>query len=40
VAVVFGVLGALREDLKRFMAWEEKASAPARQPRKAAKTTA
>ena len=40
VAVVFGVLGALREDLKRFKAWEEKASAPARQPRKAAKTTA
>lgn len=30
VAVVFGVLGALRDDLARFLAWEQKDHAPAR----------
>ncbi|HYE58465.1 MAG TPA: YkvA family protein [Rhodothermales bacterium] len=38
VAVVFGVLNALRDDLARFVAWEQRADAPPRRPRKARKT--
>lgn len=38
VAVVFGVLNALRDDLERFTAWESSAAASPKRARKAQKT--